>query len=369
MTAPSRLPLIRLVIRLLLTASDPLGILNAVTVNAPEQVMSFIHVVYVGFFDSSSTYLDPRCVSRPLTRDELTAIEQDVAAAFNRVIELDQHVTPEGYLAFRCMGVYDWDDPYRVALVASRRLGTVAGERTILPAEYFRAAVEDIETRRAELKRIRGLPTGSDQVAAAVVHVKGGNPSFRLQWPYTLHAIQPGCRDTGRALARLLCDECAAVRAFAAAGLGLFGPASAPAVPALGAATTDPEKSVRRAAVDALRRIGPAAQPAILALLQAVKTDVDLGWEVTHVLKGMGATGVFALTELLSDRSGTVRTPAAERLAELGPAAVSASKALERVATQEKADRTLWRAARKAWRAINPGVPPPPETGPDWVKR
>ena len=90
---------------------------------------------------------------------------------------------------------------------------------------------------------------------------------------------------------------------------------------------------------------------------------------MTCALEGIGTGAVPALIQLLADRRGPARIRAADCLARLGSAAVSASKELERVATQEKGDRALWRAARKAWRAINPGVPPPPATGPDWVKR
>ena len=109
----------------------------------------------------------------------------------------------------------------------------------MLSRDDVEASVRAIEARDAELKRVRALPTGTGQVAAVITHIKGGGRSSCLRWPYTLHAVLPGRRDTIGALARALCDEDAAVREFAAGSLGSFGPAAGPAVPALVLATTD----------------------------------------------------------------------------------------------------------------------------------
>jgi hypothetical protein len=237
-----------------------------------------------------------------------------------------------------------------------------------LPAEELSVAVDGIEARDAELKRIRRLPSGGAQVAEAVRHVKGGGEvAFKLREIFALHALLPGRSDSVPALVHALSDEDWRVRRLAASGLGLLE--AAVAVPDLVVSTTDGDQRVREAAAGALGRIGLSAAAAIPALRVVADEGGHAAWTAIQALKEIGASSALALAEIVGDRAGSARIFAANCLAELGPAAGAALPALEKVATEEKGDRDLWRAVRRAWRRINPGVSPPAATAPDWVRR
>src|SRR5205085_4604058 len=117
-------------------------------------------------------------------------------------------------------------------------------------------------------------------------------------------------------------------RQAAATALGQIGPAAREAVPALTPLLRDPDGDVRSAAFQALGRIGPAAAAAVPALVEALADPARRG-------------------------------PAAEALAAIGPAAVPE---LRKAASA--GDEATRGAAEALLRKINEGLSPPSEPRP-----
>jgi len=105
------------------------------------------------------------------------------------------------------------------------------------------------------------------------------------------------------------------------------------AVPALRAATRDPEADVREAAAEALGLLAdPVAGPDLAALLRDPEKKVR-----REAVKALGLIGdherVVDLLPMLGDRSSDIREEAAEALGHIGSAL--ALPALRRVATED----------------------------------
>jgi HEAT repeat protein len=123
------------------------------------------------------------------------------------------------------------------------------------------------------------------------------------------------------------------VRDAAAYALGEIGAAARPAVPALIAALMQNDRVARAAAIPALGRIGHAEAVEPLAeLLECDETPVRvLSAEALGRFGPAAAPAVPALTDALTDASPAVRRWAAEALGRIGPKATSALDALRRL--------------------------------------
>lgn len=171
------------------------------------------------------------------------------------------------------------------------------------------------------------------------------------------------------------------MRCDAAEILGLIGPAAKDAIPELREALKNSDSYFRLFAADALSQIlGPEARDALPALEYADREDIGVlsllarrsrrritGWrdeyayellwelttggggEVVRTLAGSEASADVAVPiyEIaLRDAHATVRKAAAKALGELGPAARSAVRALQKATVDE--DREVRRAAEEA---------------------
>jgi HEAT repeat protein len=99
----------------------------------------------------------------------------------------------------------------------------------------------------------------------------------------------------------------------------LLRPALAVALPAVAAASGDPDVKVRRAALDALEALGSAAAPAVPALTHALRdTDRSVRWSAVRILGALGQPSarpaLGELTRLLADPDPDMRLAAVNAL-------------------------------------------------------
>jgi HEAT repeat protein len=166
-------------------------------------------------------------------------------------------------------------------------------------------------------------------------------------------------------------DEDVHVRRTAARSLGDMGIEAAPAVLALSKAMEDEDRDVRRLALQAISQVGPQSE-SYLPVLKNSLEDNDLSVriaaafavnriepnDVSHqrvLIDAMklGEGGIIVrvgqlnspgwavptLIDLLDDRRAGIRRITANALEQIGPAAVTAKPALERVATNDPDER------------------------------
>jgi HEAT repeat protein len=125
--------------------------------------------------------------------------------------------------------------------------------------------------------------------------------------------------------------------------IGKIGPVNPElTVPLLARLLTDPDLDVELSAANALGLYGPAAAPAVPALATAVGAgDTERRVAAIHALQGIGKEdskpAIPALTSALSDADPRVREAAAEGLGLFGREARSATAALERALTDIEA--------------------------------
>jgi HEAT repeat protein len=190
--------------------------------------------------------------------------------------------------------------------------------------------------------------------------LRSGREQTRIEAIDALGSMGDKAAGAVEALAGLLQDESAAVRAHAAESLGEIGSPAKAAAPALMSAITDPDATVRREAIDAVRAIRPGpevvlplfvkqmetAEPAVRMsvlsaiaeegeaavpnLIEALKNE-DAAYWACLVLGEIGPdakAAVPALIEVLDRKEPGVRREAILALAEIGEAAAPAVPAL-----------------------------------------
>jgi HEAT repeat protein len=149
-------------------------------------------------------------------------------------------------------------------------------------------------------------------------------------------------------------------RVDACAALAKLGPAAKNAVaPLINVVNKDSSKLARKAAIEALGAIGPLAGSAASPLLTVFKAEAELRPEAGKALGRIGGqTAVTGLTVLLpAEKKGNdnaLRTAAAMALAEFGPDAKAAVKALHGLLTEK--DAGLKTAAIVALGRIGPAT-------------
>jgi HEAT repeat protein len=133
-------------------------------------------------------------------------------------------------------------------------------------------------------------------------------------------------------LTKTVADSDAEVRRLSINALGKMGPAAESSVPALIAALQDPEATVRQRAALAIQKIDPKNPNFLPVLVSAMRAgDGRILLEVGAMGKD-GAWAVPTLIGLLSHELAQVRALAAQTLGRIGPAAIDAKAALQRVA-------------------------------------
>lgn len=132
-------------------------------------------------------------------------------------------------------------------------------------------------------------------------------------------------------------DESTSVRRAVAWALKDFGPAAAPAVPALIEALQDPDADTRGRAASALGAVGVPAARAVPALIEALQ-DSEVRRSAAGALGRIGpaaAPAVPALIQTLEDERDDIRHDAAVALGRIGPAAAAAEDALRTLARRD----------------------------------
>ena len=313
--------------------------------------MSFIHLIRIGHL-SPWTHGSTLNVVRPLTLDDVRAIEQEVAEQFNQLVELEGCLTAEGYLYLRCWHWRDFDEAYQVAWAARCRLGTVAGESETFGENSLRRAVWSIKVREREIARIQAIPRSSARVAAVIEHLK--NPGIEsLRAPHTFRAVMPAEADALPLLRRTLYDERWTVRHFAAEALARMKARAAPALDDLIARFEDADRHVRSAAIRAIGSMGIDGASAIEALSSLADTDGHIACVIVDAFARMGRIGITALSKLLDHHEWYTRYIAAARLAKspeldstvLAALAERAADPNEHVKVRLEARRTVRRNA------------------------
>ena len=203
-------------------------------------------------------------------------------------------------------------------------------------------------------------PPAHSTAASLVTLLDDEDESVRWRAGEALAAVGPEPATCLEALRRIVADPGRRGRAEAAGALGQLGPAAAPAVPALVSALGDARNDVRARAAGALGRIGPAAAPAVPVLVRMI-SDTDMGWRAADALGSIGpgaGAAVGALTEALTQASGSMRWRAAQALGRIGEAATPAAAALVR-ALEDGEDNVRLASARALARV---------RAGPDLVR-
>ena len=137
------------------------------------------------------------------------------------------------------------------------------------------------------------------------------------------------------ALAVLLADDSALVRAHAASALGQIGPAAKPAVEALAKALFDENATVRREAIEAFGKIRPGPEvsgPLVIKLFE--QADPELLAHVLSSIAEFGGDAVGPFTKALENEKGCYW--ACLVLGEIGPDAAPAVPALVKLARSDK---------------------------------
>jgi len=194
----------------------------------------------------------------------------------------------------------------------------------------------------------------NDPTAVLISQLADSNVEVRRSAARALEEKPNAEERTITALAKSSADKDTEVRYRSIAVLGKIGPAAKAGLPVLKNALQDSEKHVRLRAAFSIATIDPrdhCFEPVLIAALREGdgKTLLEVG--------EMGADAVFAvptLTALLGNAAPQVRVLAANDLAEIGPAAKSATAAL-RAAKQDSNPRVK-RAAEAALAKIEAKV-------------
>jgi HEAT repeat protein len=125
--------------------------------------------------------------------------------------------------------------------------------------------------------------------------------------------------------------------------LAAIGPAAAPATDMLVKAITSKDQGERESALFALRKIGPGAKAAVKPLVERMNADDSFdadaaAWALSRIAPNdaeVVKVVVPKLTKGLSAKDEQSRIESIEALAEIGPAAASASSALEHAAKED----------------------------------
>ena len=177
-----------------------------------------------------------------------------------------------------------------------------------------------------------------------------------------LGKIGPLARDAVPVLIQTLFDKEGKVRLAAARALGGIGQRARGALPALVNALIDPKEAVRKAAAEGLAAIDAAwsSRPEAAALVPDFVKRLRQGPEVrslaAEALAALGAAAVTAVAAALASEDRVVRETAANILGRIGPAARNAASVLR----QALQDGHNWvrEAAAKALEKVDPPVRP-----------
>jgi HEAT repeat protein len=228
----------------------------------------------------------------------------------------------------------------------------------------------DIENRRAMRSRISAavrkmLALGwlallaataqaqQDDIARQIEQLNRGDEPARIAAIDALAQQGAAAKDATPALAALLADPSAAVRAHAAHALLQIGPEARSAAPALAKAISDSDDDVQRMAIAALEQIKPDPAVVVEALGKALQdNDPAVRVEALAALTEYSESAVKVLSQALGDPA--VRYWAALALGELGPKAKDAAEPLAAALKDERPE--VRREVLIALARIGPGA-------------
>ncbi len=218
------------------------------------------------------------------------------------------------------------------------RLTEATGDDATALSLYLRCP-RNVYSYRDEIKSgiVRCMQHGQDASAAIVKALTSGDASSRATIADAITDLSPQPPAVIQALTSALKDPNADVRIKVAGSLSSLHASDGPVIAGLIALLDDPDQRVRIAAVDALATIGPPATPGIIAQLRGPKPQARHG--AILVLQKMDpkqAQAVIPLAEALKDADSSVRSAAADALAEFGPDAAAAVPEL--LATLKRAE-------------------------------
>jgi HEAT repeat protein len=190
------------------------------------------------------------------------------------------------------------------------------------------AGDDDLVVRLYSIRALGKIGTSAREGVPAVVKaLKEGHPTMSRLAAVTLSRMG---KDAIAPLSEVLGGDDPSARRWAAASLGLMGPAAANAAPALLKALKDDSFRVRRTAIDALNRVQPTAEVALAPLAAVLRedTDPDVCRGAASALGRLGKAAEPELRKLLASRDDNVRYHAALATRELGPRAAPMARTL-----------------------------------------
>jgi HEAT repeat protein/lysophospholipase L1-like esterase len=197
----------------------------------------------------------------------------------------------------------------------------------------------------------RHRPASPQAVRSLLETLRSRDPRIRRAATWALGRAAPSdAAAVVASLSGLLADDPSeAVRAEAAAALGVLGVGARRAVPALLRALGEPRQAVRWSAARTLAQVRPPAAESLPALVAALESDDGyVRGFATWMLGELGAeasAAVPALIEALAQEEGYSRAGAATALGRMGAAARDAVPALVR-GLQDPDGERRWKAAR-----------------------
>jgi HEAT repeat protein len=169
------------------------------------------------------------------------------------------------------------------------------------------------------------------------------NPQLRIPAARLLARLGPKAAGAVSPLMDAARDAEPQFRAQIHFALAAIGPAAAPAAEMLAEAITNENPHIRESALYALREIGPGASAASAALVKRMQADdsfdaVAAAWALAKIAPGDAAVAAKVAAKLatgLSSADEQTRMESATSLADLGPAAKSATPALTRASRED----------------------------------
>lgn len=240
-----------------------------------------------------------------LATDTTADARADAAVALGRVLELqpDQPVA----VAALIRALADTSDPVRASAARALTGAARAGRRirAMLPGAVPKLAAlladsahPSVRADAAGVLGALGTTAGPDGIRALAAALRDPSASVRGAALAGVAAVGPPMRasapDIDTVLARLSAqDSYAGNRRAAVAAIGALGVPAAAAIPALAAATTDPDAGVRAAAVTTLGGLDAATASAARRALTRALADRDslVRQEAAHALSAWHRRG------------------------------------------------------------------------------
>jgi HEAT repeat protein len=272
---------------------------------------------------------EARDVSFPALSDALRDTDHDVRVAAAEALA-SGNITGPGDVRFLGELLKHIDPEVRGH--AARAIGRLGGAaKASVPTLMELTKNSDPASRRGAVDALSQLgPDAKDAVPVLSDALADSDKDVRKNAAIALGRIGADAKPAAYSLAKAATDSEPEVRKNALAALGKVGP-DKNAAPALAEVLTDKDRNVRLEAITLLSALGVDAKPAIPNLIRLLEseTDHEVGLKAAHALGKAGKGAVKDLKNALTNNSAGVRLGAAMALADIGPAAKEATKALQ----------------------------------------